>query len=104
MLATIAPLPVEHTVDPDMLPGILRRTKKLGGNVAAKFGEQDGQPLVLPERFAALKREICKDPELFTARWRSVLIELEKETELIVQNGGDVSTVVALAMCDLTGT
>lgn len=89
MLAAIQPLPVDDPVDPDLLPGTLRRTKKLGGNIAGKL---DGQ-YVFPERFAVLKREICKDPALFEARWRSILNELEKETKVIAQRGGDVSMV-----------
>lgn len=91
MLATVAPLPIDHTVGPELLPGTTRRPKIRGGNIAGKFGGEDGRPVVLPDRFAALKREICKDPELFLARWRSVLQELEKETEVIAQKGSDVS-------------
>lgn len=91
MLATIAPEPVDHALAPDMLPGTTRRPKKLGGNIAGKLGGQDGKALVLPERFAALKQEICKNPGLYLARWRSVLSELEKETEVISQRSSDAS-------------
>ena len=90
MLATVAPLPANHTFDSDLLPGTARRQKKLGGNIAGKL-QRDGKGFVLPERFAALKQEICKDPELYLARWRSVLQELEKEVAVIAQKGSNVS-------------
>ena len=75
---------------PELLPGTSRRQKK-SGTIEGVFGGLKGEPVVLPERFAALKRQICKDPKLFEARWRSVLRELEKEVELIAQKGSEVS-------------
>ena len=92
LLATATPPPIDTSSNhaSQLLPGTSRRQKK-SGTIEGVFGGLKGEPVVLPERFAALKRQICKDPGLFEARWRSVLLELEKEVEVIAQKGSEVS-------------
>ena len=69
-----------------------RRTMKKEGTIAEFFENlktrADKPPL--PPRFAALKREICKDPAALEYSWRAVLRELEIETEEIVKRGSEV--------------
>ncbi|EPS92730.1 hypothetical protein FOMPIDRAFT_1026704 [Fomitopsis schrenkii] len=96
LLATVTPHPPETSFSQssDLVPGTPRRPKK-SGTIAEVFGGLQGAPVVLPERFAALKQQICKNPELFEARWRSVLRELENEVQVIGQKGSEVVPQVA---------
>ena len=70
----------------------LRRAMKKEGTIAEFFENlktrADKPPL--PPRFAALKREICKNPAALEHSWRAVLKELEIETEEIVKRGSEV--------------
>ncbi|PCH36633.1 DUF1479-domain-containing protein [Wolfiporia cocos MD-104 SS10] len=54
------------------------------------FGSLSGQPAVLPERFAALKRDICKDPAKVVLTWQGVLKELEGAVDEITKKGAGV--------------
>ncbi|EPT00476.1 hypothetical protein FOMPIDRAFT_1023830 [Fomitopsis schrenkii] len=97
LLATVTPHPLETSFSQssDLVPGTPRRPKK-SGTIAEVFGGLQGrEPVVLPERFAVLKQQICKNPELFEARWRSVLRELENEVQVIGQKGSEVVPQVA---------
>ncbi|KAL6305120.1 hypothetical protein BKA93DRAFT_817078 [Sparassis latifolia] len=54
------------------------------------FGTLSGEAVVLPMRFAALKREICANPEKMVYSWQGVLKELESTAEEIAARGADV--------------
>ncbi|KZT69680.1 DUF1479-domain-containing protein [Daedalea quercina L-15889] len=92
-LKTVTSHPTEPVGVADHVPsrvlGTPRRPKK-EGNITNVFGALEGDPVALPERFAALKRQLCTDPGLMEARWRSILSELEKEVGVIAQNGNAV--------------
>lgn len=68
------------------------RAPKEEGSIANAFPSLEGQaPVVLPERFSALKKEIFQ--ENLIQNWKEVLTELESATEEIMARGSDVSSV-----------
>ena len=78
---------------PPIVPG--KRSAKKEGTIEDIF--QNLTPSTdkpLPPRFAALKREICKDPVALEQSWRGVLKELEGATEEIAERGNEVGCLV----------
>ena len=86
---------------PPIVPG--KRSAKKEGTIEDIFQNltpsTDKPPL--PPRFAALKREICKDPVALEQSWRGVLKELEGATEEIAERGNEVGGLVggAVRLC-----
>lgn len=69
-----------------------RKTKKEATIIDA-FGALSGKVVVLPERFAALKRDICKNPDKMMYTWRDVLKELESTVDEIATKRQDVRRI-----------
>lgn len=58
------------------------------------FTSFSGEPVVLPDRFAALKRHICTDPERMMHSWQGLLRELEGAVEEVAEKGAEVGLPV----------
>ncbi|PCH36632.1 DUF1479-domain-containing protein [Wolfiporia cocos MD-104 SS10] len=69
---------------------VRKRARKEEGNIMDVFGALSGQPTVLPERFAELKRELCKDTAKMVLTWWSVLKELDGAVDEISKKGAGV--------------
>ncbi|KAF9817058.1 hypothetical protein IEO21_03640 [Rhodonia placenta] len=54
------------------------------------FTSFSGEPVVLPDRFAALKRHICTDPERMMHSWQGLLRELEGAVEEVAEKGAEL--------------
>ncbi|KAI0941545.1 hypothetical protein AcW1_003415 [Taiwanofungus camphoratus] len=78
------------------LPAGLRKMKE-EGTIMDVFGGLSGEALPLPPRFAALKKEICKDPEGMVQSWRGILKELEDAVEEVARKGADMIPKVSFA-------
>ncbi|EMD32980.1 hypothetical protein CERSUDRAFT_57601 [Gelatoporia subvermispora B] len=66
-----------------------RRPKK-EGTIEDVFTLFTSEEPTLPERFAALKRDMCTDPEALIYSWRGVLKELENAAAEIKQKGTEI--------------
>ncbi|OSX59833.1 hypothetical protein POSPLADRAFT_1048300 [Postia placenta MAD-698-R-SB12] len=54
------------------------------------FTSFSGEPVILPDRFAALKRQICTDPDKMIHSWQGLLRELEGAVEEIAEKGANL--------------
>ncbi|EED82307.1 predicted protein [Postia placenta Mad-698-R] len=60
------------------------------GTIMDVFTSFSGKPVILPDRFAALKRQICTGPDKMIHPWQGLLRELEGAVEEIAEKGGNL--------------
>ena len=65
---------------------------KREGTIMDVFGSLS-EEVVLPPRFADLKRQICSDPRRMMDSWRDVLGELETTVKEVSRRGAEVRSL-----------